>query len=106
MGLAVRISVEHPVHGSRQQCRQAAPRDPSVINKAIKAAAGRAGLVKKVSAPTLRHSIATHLWQRGNDIRTIQALLWHKDVSTTMIHTHALQQGGQGVPSPTDDLEI
>lgn len=80
--------------------------DPSVVNKAIKAAARRAGLVKKVSAHTLRHSFATHLLQRGNDIRTIQALLGHNDVSTTMIYTHALQQGGHGVPSPLDDLEL
>jgi integron integrase len=79
--------------------------DPSVINKAIKAAARNAGLVKKVSAHTMRHSFATHLLQRGNDIRTIQALLGHNDVVTTMIYTHALQQGGHGVPSPLDDLE-
>jgi len=80
--------------------------DPSVINKAIKAAARKAGLVKNVSAHTLRHSFATHLLQRGNDIRTIQALLGHNDVSTTMIYTHALQQGGHGVQSPLDDLEL
>jgi integron integrase len=80
--------------------------DPSVINKAIKAGARKAGLIKKVSAHTLRHSFATHLLQRGNDIRTVQALLGHNDVSTTMIYTHALQQGGQGVPSPLDDLEL
>ena len=80
--------------------------DPSVINKAIRAASGKAGLVKKVSAHTLRHSFATHLLQRGNDIRTIQALLGHNDVSTTMIYTHVLQQGGQGVPSPLDDLAL
>ncbi|MFZ5572826.1 MAG: integron integrase [Thermodesulfobacteriota bacterium] len=78
--------------------------DPSVINKAIKAAVREAGIVKKVSAHTLRHSFATHLLQRGNDIRTIQALLGHNDVATTMIYTHVLQQGGQGVPSPLDDL--
>jgi integron integrase len=78
--------------------------DPGVVNKAIKAAARRAGLTKAVSAHTFRHSFATHLLQRGTDIRTIQALLGHKDVSTTMIYTHILQQGGQGVRSPLDDL--
>ena len=80
--------------------------DPSVINKAIKAAAHRAGLAKQISAHTFRHSFATHLLQRGTDIRTIQALLGHSDVATTMIYTHILQQGGQGVPSPLDDLGI
>jgi len=80
--------------------------DPSVINKAIKTAARKAGLTKRVSAHTFRHSFATHLLQRGNDIRTIQALLGHKDVSTTMIYTHVLRQGGHGVPSPLDDLDI
>lgn len=80
--------------------------DPSVINKAIKSAARKAGLTKRISAHTLRHSFATHLLQRGTDIRTIQALLGHKDVSTTMIYTHVLQQGGQGVLSPLDDLDF
>jgi integron integrase len=80
--------------------------DPSVINKALKSAAREAGLVKKISAHTLRHSFATHLLQRGNDIRTIQALLGHSDVSTTMIYTHALEQGGHGVASPLDDLGV
>ncbi len=80
--------------------------DPSVINKAIKIAARRAGLTKQISAHTFRHSFATHLLQRGTDIRTIQALLGHRDVSTTMIYTHILQQGGQGVPSPLDDLGV
>lgn len=78
--------------------------DPAVVNKAIKVAARRTGLAKVISAHTFRHSFATALLQRGTDIRTIQALLGHEDVSTTMIYTHILQQGGQGVPSPLDDL--
>src|SRR5262245_33616949 len=80
--------------------------DPSVINKAIKASMRRAGLTKNVSAHTFRHSFATHLLQRGTDIRTIQQLLGHNDLKTTMIYTHILQQGAQGVPSPLDDLGV
>jgi integron integrase len=80
--------------------------DPSVINKAIKVAVRRAGLTKHITAHTFRHSFATHLLQRGTDIRTIQQLLGHKDVATTMIYTHVLQQGGHGVPSPLDDLGL
>ena len=65
-----------------------------------------AGLTKHISAHTVRHAFATHLLQRGTDIRTIQHLLGHNDVATTMIDTYILQQGGQGVPSPLDDLGV
>ena len=80
--------------------------DPSPINKAIAKAIRQTGIGKRVSAHTFRHSFATHLLQRGTDIRTIQALLGHADVTTTMIYTHVLQQGGHGVTSPLDDLAI
>jgi integron integrase len=80
--------------------------DPGVINRAIKVAVRRAGLTKTISARTFRHSFATHLLQRGTDIRTIQQLLGHNDLATTMIYAYVLQQGGQGVPSPLDDLGV
>ena len=80
--------------------------EPRPINKAIAKAIRQAGIGKRVSAHTFRHSFATHLLQRGTDIRTIQALLGHTDISTTMIYTHVLQQGGHGVMSPLDDLAI
>jgi integrase len=80
--------------------------DPSVINKAIKAAVRRAGLTTPISAHAFRHSFATHPRQHGTDIRTIQPLLGHEDLATTMIDTHVLQQGGRGVPSPLGDLGV
>jgi integron integrase len=80
--------------------------DHSVINKAIKLVVKRLGIAKRVSSHTFRHSFATHLLQRGTDIRTIQALLGHSELETTMIYTHVLNQGGEGVVSPLDDLGL
>jgi integron integrase len=76
--------------------------DESGLQKAVRAAAQAAQLAKPVGCHTLRHSFATHLLENGYDIRTIQELLGHKDVSTTMIYTHVIKRGGLAVVSPLD----
>ena len=76
----------------------------SVIQRAVKEAVQQAGLTKPASCHSFRHSFATHLLENGYDIRTVQELLGHADVKTTMIYTHMLNRGGKGARSPMDGL--
>jgi integron integrase len=77
----------------------------AAVQRAIKTAAAKAGVVKRVTPHVLRHSFATHLLEAGTDIRTLQELLGHKDVTTTQIYTHVMRKPGLGVRSPLDHEE-
>lgn len=78
--------------------------DATIIQRAVRQSVQKCGLVKRISCHTFRHSFATHLLEGGYDIRTVQTLLGHKDVRTTMLYTHVLNRGPGGVRSPLDNL--
>ena len=89
-----------PVHGPRRRHHI----HETVIQRAFSRAVLRAGILRRATCHTLRHSFATHLLEASYDIRTIQELMGHKDVATTMIYTHVLNRGGRGVQSPLDTI--
>jgi integron integrase len=89
-----------PVSGLRRRHHQG----EWLIQRALREARLKAGINKHMGCHTLRHSFATHLLEKGFDIRTIQELLGHKNLNTTMIYTHVLNRGGRGIRSPAEDL--
>jgi site-specific recombinase XerC len=101
VGLAIRISCQRVFERSAQWSYSQASRLRDKCSKAVQQAAKKAGITKHVGPHTLRHSFATRLLELGYDIRTIQELLGHKDIKTTMIYTHVTMKGS-GVVSPLD----
>ena len=99
--MAVDLSTRTYLDRVSSQCRRHHLHE-TVVQRAFKDAVGRAGLTKRATSHALRHSFATHLLEDGYDIRTIQELLGHRDVTTTMVYTHVLNRGGRGVRSPLD----
>jgi len=97
-------AVQRPFNGTtKEQGRHHI--DESLVQKAVRDAVAKAGLTKRASCHTFRHSFATHLLESGSDIRAVQELLGHRDVKTTMIYTHVLHRGPTAVRSPLEGCE-
>jgi integrase len=107
-GMGLAVSLPRPEHLRRPAFRghPSPPRGPPRPPQGHQGGVRRAGLTKPVSAHACRHASTTHLRPRGPDTRTLRHLLGRSDLATTMLYTHILQQGGQGVLSPLDDLGV
>ncbi len=104
MGLAVCVCGKKYSVDPRSKAERRHHIEERQVQRYVKKAALAAGIAKPTSPHTLRHSFATHMLQAGYDIRTVQELLGHSDVATTMIYTHVLNKGGKGVISPLDQF--
>jgi site-specific recombinase XerD len=104
--MAVRLSRAYALGRSAFGCGARHHADEKALQRAMQEAVRRAGIAKPGTPQTPRHSFATHLLQSGYDIRTVQELLSHKDVSITMIYTRVLNRGGRGVRSPPDGAGV
>ena len=102
--MAMGLSSRRPLHRPDNWREARHHLHESVMQRAVKQPVVAAGISKRASCHTFRHSFATHLLEDGYDIRTVQELLRHRDVSTTMVYTHVLNRGGRGVRSPADEL--